>query len=109
MAEPTVQVPVSLIERAMIALLEVPPSSRNADIYGDLSAILSQPTLSAEPDRTPCTAETHSWDHFRSTQVDSYWIRCTEVGEHREHSDSNTGLTWFDPSTIRAVTPPAAP
>lgn len=44
MTEPTVPVPVSLIERAAKALLEVPPSSANASIYSDLSALLSQPT-----------------------------------------------------------------
>jgi hypothetical protein len=39
--EHTVQVPVLLIERAKNALLQVPPSSANADIYGDLSALLA--------------------------------------------------------------------
>jgi hypothetical protein len=48
-AEPTAQVPVSLIERAKNALLEVPPSSRNADIYGELHTLLSQPSPSALP------------------------------------------------------------
>ncbi len=46
------------------------------------------------PDPEPCTAETRSWDHFRPEQIDSYWIRCSLAGEHDEHEDSHTGLTW---------------
>jgi hypothetical protein len=45
----------------------------------------------------PCAAETWSWDHYRSAQVDPYWIRCTRQGLHAEHEDSNTGLTWTTP------------
>lgn len=51
--------------------------------------VASQP---APPE--PCQAETRSWDHFTPEQADSYWIRCTLQGEHREHKDENTGLTW---------------
>jgi hypothetical protein len=42
----------------------------------------------------PCAAETWSWDHFTPNQVDPYWIRCTLWGDHDEHEDENTGLTW---------------
>lgn len=42
----------------------------------------------------PCTAETPSWDHYSPDLIDSYWIRCTELGPHEKHRDSNTGLTW---------------
>lgn len=42
----------------------------------------------------PCDAETWSWDHFRDSQVDPYWIRCKALGPHEEHEDSDAGLTW---------------
>jgi len=48
-AEPTVQVPVSLLERAAKALLEVPPSSVNASIYSDLQDVLAPPTPTPAP------------------------------------------------------------
>lgn len=48
----TVPVPVSLVQPAKEALLEVPPSSRNADIYGELSALFPQPSPSAVPATT---------------------------------------------------------
>lgn len=51
-------------------------------------------TEARPPAPEPCAEETWSWDHFRDTQVDPYWIRCTEYGEHAEHRDSNTGLSW---------------
>jgi len=44
----------------------------------------------------PCSAEVWSWDHFTDSQVDPYWIRCTQLGPHDEHEDSNTGLRWKD-------------
>lgn len=46
-----------------------------------------------------CTAETWSWRHFTSEQVDAYWIRCTLGGPHEQHEDENTGLTWTDTTT----------
>jgi hypothetical protein len=54
-AELSVQVPVSLIKRAKDALFEVPPSSRNADIYSDLCALLDPSTIR---DVTPPTEGT---------------------------------------------------
>lgn len=47
-----------------------------------------------------CEEETHSWWHFNSDQLDSYWIRCTLIGSHDEHKDENTGLTWKSSSSI---------
>lgn len=41
-----------------------------------------------------CKEEVWSWDHFRDSQVDGYWIRCSLTGPHLEHEDSHTGLTW---------------
>lgn len=46
------------------------------------------------PSPTQCTAETYSWDHFNSEQVDGYWIRCTLSGAHDDHQDEHTGLAW---------------
>jgi hypothetical protein len=43
-----------------------------------------------------CFADTHSWWHFTPQQMDPYWIRCTEMGQHEEHHDENTGLRWKD-------------
>jgi hypothetical protein len=45
----------------------------------------------------PCGAELHSWDVFRSGQVDPYWMRCHLVGPHDEHENSETGATWREP------------
>lgn len=61
-----------------------------------LAAILalSRDAAPEEPDDEPCKAETHSWSHYRPEQIDSYWIRCTRLGEHDEHEDSHTGLRW---------------
>lgn len=42
----------------------------------------------------PCQEETYSWDHFTAEQVDAYWIRCSLQGQHDEHKDEHTGLTW---------------
>jgi hypothetical protein len=50
--------------------------------------------LSEAPEPEQCTAEVHSWDHFRPEQMDSYWIRCTMWGPHDDHEDEHTGLTW---------------
>lgn len=47
-------------------------------------------------DTTPCTEEIWSWTYFTAEQVDPYWIRCTAVGPHDEHEDSNTGAKWKD-------------
>ncbi len=44
---------------------------------------------------TPCRSELWSWDHFRSEQVDPYWMRCHRVGEHDEHEHSETRATWL--------------
>lgn len=44
----------------------------------------------------PCPAEVWSWDHFRPSQLDGYWIRCSLLGQHERHEDANTGLTWAD-------------
>lgn len=41
-----------------------------------------------------CREEVWSWDHFRDSQVDGYWIRCSLLGPHLQHEDSHTGLTW---------------
>lgn len=54
------------------------------------------------PPPAPCTAETHSWDHYRSEQIDPYWIHCTLAVPHTEHHDSNTGLTWEEPAALAA-------
>lgn len=52
--------------------------------------------LASEQDDTECSAETRSWDHFSPEQMDSYWIRCTLLGQHEEHEDEHTGLRWTD-------------
>jgi len=104
--ERTVQVPVSLIERAIQALGVIYDDSIYPDVVTELTALLSQPNPTVDLDRTPCSAETYSWDHFRPEQVDSYWITCDVLGPHDEHQDEHTGLTWRDPSTIRDVTSP---
>lgn len=41
-----------------------------------------------------CQEEVWSWDYFRESQVDGYWIRCSLVIPHDVHEDSHTGLTW---------------
>jgi hypothetical protein len=47
------------------------------------------------PDQaSPCMAETWSWKHFTPEQVDGYLIRCSLQGQHDEHKDEHTGLTW---------------
>lgn len=58
------------------------------------AAALSRAAAPEEPDDEPCKAETHSWSHYQPEQIDSYWIRCTRLGEHDEHEDSHTGLRW---------------
>jgi hypothetical protein len=65
---------------------------------GHQVAMLSEAGLLPSPDgdREQCQAETRSWDHFGPEQVDSYWIRCTEFGQHDRHKDSHTGLRWTD-------------
>jgi len=55
-----------------------------------LAAIKEAKRISSEP----CDAEIHSWERFTPDQVDSYWIRCSRVGPHDDHEDSDTGLTW---------------
>lgn len=102
MAEPNVQVPVSMIESLLDDF-----GNRRARAVREARALLSQQTPTAEVDRTPCPAETRSWDHFRPEQVDSYWITCDLLGPHDEHEDEHTGLTWRDPSTIRDIAPPS--
>ena len=42
----------------------------------------------------PCNAEIPSWTYFNPEQVDSYWIRCDNLGKHDEHADSDTGARW---------------
>ena len=59
-----------------------------------------------EPDDDPCKAETHSWSHYRPEQIDSYWIRCTRLGKHDEHEDSNTGLNWRSRSPVEGESKP---
>jgi hypothetical protein len=44
----------------------------------------------------PCDAEVWSWAIFSTEAVDPYWIRCTRLGPHDRHEDSNTGATWTD-------------
>lgn len=52
-----------------------------------------------ERDAAPCDNEAHSWDHFSSKVVDSYWMRCHRLGPHDEHENGETGATWSgDPS-----------
>lgn len=65
---------------------------------GHQAAMLSEAGLLSSPDDDleQCQAETRSWDHFRPEQIDSYWIRCTEFGQHDRHKDSHTGLSWAD-------------
>ncbi len=50
--------------------------------------------VAQRPSPAPCAAETWSWDHFNSEQVDGYWIRCTLQGTHDDHQDEHTGLAW---------------
>jgi hypothetical protein len=52
-----------------------------------------------------CQEETYSWQHFTPEQVDAYWIRCTLQGEHAEHEDEHTGLTWVSPATPDSDSP----
>lgn len=62
-----------------------------------LAALDGAPDGAPEPELEPCTAEIHSWSKqaFHQNQdIDLYWIRCTLLGKHDEHEDSNTGLTW---------------
>jgi hypothetical protein len=66
--------------------------SANGLVWHLFEVAIADETGSSEP----CAAEIHSWERFTSEQVDSYWIRCTLTGPHREHEDSNTGLTWTD-------------
>ena len=42
----------------------------------------------------PCREELPSWSYFTSQQVDSYWMRCHELGPHEEHKNSETGAHW---------------
>lgn len=57
---------------------------------------LSRAAAAEEVNDEPCKAETHSWSHYQPEQIDSYWIRCTQLGKHEGHHDSNTGLRWGD-------------
>lgn len=104
MTEPTVQVPVSLIKRAVEGLLKAP--GRDAILVcGELHTLLSQPTPSAEPprieDMAPGTTFTAStWQKYLS-----HWTYLPDGGVL-----SGMGV-WHDradvdPSTIRDVTPP---
>lgn len=49
---------------------------------------------------TPCEAEIWSYDVFRPTQVDPYYIQCSKTihPPTEKHEDSNTGATWEDRS-----------
>jgi len=132
-AEPTVQVPVSLIERAGNALLEVPPSSVNASIYSELHALLSQPTPTAEPNnwanghRWPCTrfytsaterdactcnaAPPSITDMVPGTtftaKTPTGWRRCLRATGFGVYvAEGQWDYSRIDPSTIRDVTPP---
>lgn len=50
-----------------------------------------------------CDAEEWAPTHYGQA-VDPYWIGCTRVGRHDEHSDAgNTGLTWPLSEEDRAV------
>ena len=50
------------------------------------------PEMPEEDD--PCTEQMWSWDYFRHEQVDAYWMRCSRVGAHDEHENSETGARW---------------
>ena len=70
---------------------------RACGIVADLAQSLVEHPGSSEDTRTArseCPAETWSWEHFRDTQVDGYWIRCTLTTPHGEHEDEHTGLRW---------------
>lgn len=68
--------------------------STAGEVYDALAADAAAIEEAEQRATEPCTAEIHSWDYFRPTQLDSYWIRCTRLGEHEEHEDSNTGAHW---------------
>lgn len=87
MAEPTVQVPVSLIERAKDALLELPPSSRNADLYGELDAMRAQSTQAAEPEPTCACGhimDDHDLSESGECQVAVPWCSCMKARDAAE-------------------------
>ncbi len=43
----------------------------------------------------PCQEKTHSWNHYKPEQIDSYEIHCDLYGKHHdEHHNSETGLSW---------------
>lgn len=71
--------------------------AENSDAAYFTSQFLAALDGAPEPEWEPCTAEIHSWSKqafHRNRDIDSYWIRCTLLGKHDEHEDSNTGLTW---------------
>ncbi|WP_284761533.1 hypothetical protein [Curtobacterium sp. MEB011] len=132
--EPTVQVPVSLIERLL--------GNRTTDTWNELRALLSQPTPSAvltggigypvreaarredeharsvataDPpsieDMVPGTTFTAGWPH---TGRPTHWVVLNDGVRCIEHGRGYYGTAWslhdapIDPSTIRDVTPPRA-
>lgn len=109
MAEPTVQVPVSLIERALKVADILYPDG--LPVREELRALLSHPTPSAEPvsiaDMAPGTtfvaryrAGAFHGDAARWRKVDATLVALA--------SSAGTPVyaTQLDPSTIRDVTPP---
>jgi hypothetical protein len=111
MAEPTVPVPVSLIERARL-VAELNGSSAVRD---ELAALLSQPTPTptAEPKSGRRWAEGVYAINFQPGYYPSIvmpdvdgWDLLYEDGTWYNPSEGDT-LHRLDPSTIRDVTPPA--
>ncbi len=133
MTEPTVQVPVSLIERAMKGLLNAP--GRDAILTcGELHTLLSQPSTAptAEPSGTDVLATDEEMAEFGEAeraripeppQIEymapgtTFWGKFTPGGELRQFTRIEgdypvliRGVEYraddIDPSTIRDVTPP---
>jgi hypothetical protein len=107
MAEPTVQVPVSLIERAVEGLLKAP--GRDAILVcGELHTLLSQPTPSAEPPRIEDMAPGTTFTvNLLGSGID-YRVTVPDFGVQYRLVDRDlwVHLRDRDPSTSRDVTPP---
>lgn len=127
MAEPTVQVPVSLIEQAERLATQL---ESNADAHQELAgterrraasmirALLSQPTQTAEPSGTDALATDQEMAEYGEAERPRVptgeevanalraegWDRAHDDLGHVEFPNRNP---YRDPSTIRAVQPPA--
>jgi len=104
-AEPSVQVPVSLVQRARDV---VGACEFDDDVFDELNALVSRSPAPAEPvsiaDMAPGTS-------FGCT-VDSHNTKVLRFMRTSEGAVDEDGTYWpvadIDPSTIRDVTPPAA-